>query len=172
MKITPAFTRLNPKAGKPVKFGFKFPEDFILVVDTREQESLFTNRPPKGLVMVRDYLEVGDYSARGFEKGGITIERKTVPDLLNCLGNDRERFKRELEKMRGYEWKAIVVESSENDLLQHHEISLMEPESIRQSIVSINIRYRVQFYYQPVREKMERWVLDHLIKFFLVKRVG
>ena len=171
MKITPRFQK-NPKVGRPVKFGFKFPEGFIVIIDTREQLPLFIERPPKGLVMVRDYLEVGDYSARGFEKGGITIERKTVPDLLNCLGNDRDRFKRELEKMRGYEWGAIVVEGTEANLYQYHDFSLMEPESVRQSVASIEIRYHVPFYFGKTREEIERWILDRLIKFWKVKREG
>lgn len=174
MKIKPSFGK-NPKVGKPVKFTFDFPNGFISIIDTREQERgdpLFLKRPPKGLVMVRDSLKVGDYSVRGFEEGGITIERKKIPDLLNCLGNDRERFKRELIWMKEYEWKAIVIEGSEGDLYQYHDFSLMDPNSVRQSIVSINIRYGVQFYYQADRGKLERWVLDHLIKFWRVKREG
>ncbi len=121
--------------------------------------------------MVRDTLEVGDYSIRGFE-GKIAVERKTIPDLLNCLGLERERFKREIERMASFEWKAIAVEASETDLLSYHEFSLMEPESVRQQIVSINIRYEVQFYFNSKREGLERWILDHLIKFWKVKREG
>ena len=170
MRIKPIF-KSNPRAGQSFKFLFKFPEDFILVIDSREQAPLFLDHPPKGLVMVRDTLEVGDYSIRGFE-GKIAVERKTIPDLLNCLGNDRERFKRELEKLQGYEWRAIVVEGIESDLFQFHDFSLMHPESVRQSLVSINIRYGVQFYFNFKREGLERWILDHLIKFWKVKREG
>ena len=168
MKIHP-HTKLNPKAGRPVKFTYEFPKGMVLVVDTREQDALF-QKPPKGLVMVRDTLEVGDYSLRGFE-GKVTLERKTISDLLGCLGNDRERFKRELEKMRGFEFKAILVEGEEDNLHQHHDFSLMHPEAIRQSVVSIEIRHGVHFYFGK-REKLERICLDRLIKFFRVKREG
>jgi len=141
------------------------------VIDSREQLPLFINHPPKGLVMVRDTLPVGDYSIRGWENQ-ITIERKSIPDLLNCLGNNRERFKRELEKLKTYEFKAITVEGTEDELLQFHDFSLMNPNSVRQSIVSINIRYGVQFYFNSKRSSIERWILDHLIKFWRVKREG
>ena len=121
--------------------------------------------------MVRDTLPVGDYSIRGWENQ-VAVERKTISDLLGCLGNDRERFKRELEKLKVYEWKAISVEGTEDELFQFHDFSLMDPNSVRQSVVSINIRYGVQFYFNSKRLSIERWILDHLIKFFRVKREG
>jgi len=170
MKIRPK-VKFNPKAGQPVKFSFDFPSNFILIIDTREVAPLFLEHPPKGLVMVRDTLPVGDYSIRGWENQ-VAVERKTISDLLGCLGNDRERFKRELEKLKVYEWKAISVEGTEDELFQFHDFSLMDPNSVRQSVVSINIRYGVQFYFNSKRLSIERWILDHLIKFFRVKREG
>lgn len=170
MKIRPS-VKLNPKAGQTVKFTFDFPRGFILLIDSREQDALFLQHPPKDLVMKRTTLQVGDYSIDGFESQ-IAIERKTIPDLLGCLGNDRDRFKRELEKLKTYEWKAISVEGTEDELLQFHDFSLMHPNSVRQSLVSINIRHGIQFYFNPKRSGIERWILDHLIKFWRVKREG
>lgn len=141
-----------------------------MIIDSREQAPLFLDHPPKGLVMVRDTLQVGDYSIKGFE-GKIAVERKTIPDLLNCLGNDRERFKRGLEKLQRYEWKGLVVEGAESDLYQYHDFSLMHPESVRASVASIEIRYGIHFFYGK-RGDIERWTLDRLIKFWKVKREG
>jgi ERCC4-type nuclease len=173
MKIRPVTAR-NPKVGSPVKLPFVLPEGFILVIDTREsqEDPLFLPHPLKGLTIVRDTLETGDYSVRGFENQ-VAIERKKLYDLLKCLGQERDRFRKEMDRLKGFEWKAVVVESTEDSLLyQHHDFSLMDPNSVRASIVSINIRFGIQFYYQPEREKLERWILDHLIKFFNVKRLG
>jgi len=66
MKIHPR-VKLNPKAGQTVKFTFDFPKGFIVVIDTREQSPLFTGLLLRGLLVVRDTLDVGDYSIRGFE---------------------------------------------------------------------------------------------------------
>lgn len=170
MKIRP-LTKRNPKAGQSIKFTFDFPKGFILVIDSREQLPLFTQSLPKGLVVVRDTLDVGDYSIRGFERQ-IAIERKTISDLLGCLTHDRDRFKRELEKLIVYEWKAICLEGTEDELLQFNDFSLIHPNSTRQSIVSINIRYKIQFYFNSKRSNIERWILDHLIKFYRIKREG
>ncbi len=168
MKIHPRI-KLNPKAGQVFDFKFSFPKGFVVVIDTREQTPLFTQSLQKGLMIVRDTLDVGDYSIRGFEHQ-IAVERKTIPDLLNCLGNDRERFKRELEKLKPLEWRVITVEGTEDELLQFHDFSLIHPETTRQSIVSINIRYGIQFYFSSKRSTIERWVLDHFIKFYRIKR--
>lgn len=173
MKIRPITTR-NPKVGSPVHFTFSLLEDFILVVDTREsqEDPLFLPHPLKGLTIVRDTLETGDYSIRGFENQ-VAIERKKPYDLLTCLGKERDRFKREIERLKEFEWKAIVVESTEDSLLyQYHDFSLMNPNSVRQSICSIEIRFNIPFYFNPDREKLERWILDHLLKFYRVKREG
>ncbi len=171
MKIRPRI-KFNPKAGRPFTFKYSFPEGFVLIIDSNEKDDpLFLHHPPKRLTFIIDHLETGDYSVKGFENQ-ITIERKKIPDLLGCLGNDRERFKREIERMKSFEWRAIVVQGAESDLYQYHDFSQMEPESVRQQLVSINIRHNLQFYYNQNREQLERWVLDHLLKFFRVKREG
>jgi hypothetical protein len=38
-----------------------------------------------------------------------SIERKTVSDLVGCcMGENRERFERELHRLRGYWFKTVV----------------------------------------------------------------
>ena len=157
----------NTKAGKVEPVTFDIPADFCLVIDTREQSPLFT-KPPKGLLLCRDTLHVGDYSVRGFESS-ISIERKSLPDLYGSIGKGRDRFKRELETLSTYEYKALVVEGHEPDILRWQDFSQMHPNSVRHTIVSINVRLGIQVHF-ATREHLERWVLDRLIKFYLVKR--
>ena len=56
-------------------------------------------------------LQTGDYSLAGLEKI-IAIERKSLPDLLSCVGSERERFDREIQRLLAFQTKALVVESS------------------------------------------------------------
>ena len=85
MKIKPVTRSINPKVGRPVKFLFKIPEDFILVIDSNESDDpLFLPHPPKGLTMIMRKLETADYSIKGFEDK-VGVERKKIPDLLACL---------------------------------------------------------------------------------------
>ena len=42
----------------------------------------------------------------------IAIERKSLPDLLGCIGQQRERFDREVQRLLAYPCRALVVEST------------------------------------------------------------
>ena len=163
--------RIKPwkhNSGTSPKFEHQFPEGFVLVIDTREQDQLF-KRPLKGLTVVRDTLDAGDYSVRGFERM-VAVERKSIGDFLGSIGNGRERFKKELEKLAGYERKWIAVEATHDECLQFNEHSQMHPNAVRQTIASIEIRYGIPFYFQSSRHVMERHILDLFTKFYKVKR--
>jgi ERCC4-type nuclease len=56
-------------------------------------------------------LATGDYSVAGLEHV-IAIERKSLPDLLGCIGQERERFDREIMRLLAYQVRALVVEST------------------------------------------------------------
>ncbi|WP_241160230.1 hypothetical protein [Desulfovibrio sp. ZJ369] len=47
--------------------------------------------------MVAGSLTVGDYSLEGLTDK-VAVERKELPDLVQCLGRERERFERELQR--------------------------------------------------------------------------
>jgi ERCC4-type nuclease len=48
---------------------------------------------------------------------GAVVERKTVPDLLGCMGKGRDRFERELKRSRYLGRLLIVVEGTLADVL-------------------------------------------------------
>ena len=83
------------------------PEHITCVIDSREQT-------PSDLAPLRSErrtLATGDYTLAGLEHV-VAIERKSLPDLLGCVGRDRGRFDREVQRMLGYPVRALVVESS------------------------------------------------------------
>jgi DNA excision repair protein ERCC-4 len=92
-----------------------------ILVDTREQRPLFAASDPDSTIRSeRATLATGDYSIRVEDqdlRDRVTIERKSALDLLGCLGHDRERFVRELERLKEFPFKAIVVESTLRELL-------------------------------------------------------
>lgn len=83
------------------------PENVIAIVDTREQTPLDLHP----LAVQTGTLTTGDYSVRGLESE-IAIERKSLPDLLGCVGQHRERFEKEIQRLLAYPCRAIVVEST------------------------------------------------------------
>jgi DNA excision repair protein ERCC-4 len=90
---------VNPKVLRP--------EWVTAVVDTREQRPLELTP----LQIVQDTLETGDYAIRGLEHVA-RIERKSLEDLVACVGRDRERFDREVQRLLAFPVRVLVVEST------------------------------------------------------------
>jgi ERCC4-type nuclease len=88
------------------------PEKITAIIDTREQRPVELEMKP-GTILKSETgtLYSGDYSVKGLEKI-ISIERKSLDDLMGCIGRDRERFEREILRLRGCEVRGIVVEST------------------------------------------------------------
>nr|BDD44335.1 hypothetical protein 11 [Desulfobacterales bacterium] len=159
MAISPG----RPYRPKP----FCIPKDFILVVDTREQKPLFTS--VDGLSVCREALQHGDYSIKGFEDR-FTIERKQVSDFYSYIGRERHRTIKKLEKLSQLDFAGMVIESSADDLMVPPIYSRVSPESARQFLVSVNVRYGIHVYCDRCRVSLERWVLDRAIKFYRLQR--
>lgn len=81
------------------------PEWVTVVVDTREQRPL--DLTP--LQIAQDTLETGDYAIRGLEHVA-RIERKSLEDLVACVGRERDRFEREVERLLAFPVRVMVVE--------------------------------------------------------------
>lgn len=87
------------------------PSDIVAVIDTREKLKLDLSP----LRVVAGTLDTGDYSVQGLEHL-VAIERKSIPDLVACVGRERPRFDRECQRLLSYPTRAIVVEGSWRDL--------------------------------------------------------
>jgi ERCC4-type nuclease len=87
------------------------PEAVTAIIDTREQLPLDLSP----LQSVAGTLTTGDYSVRGLETI-VAVERKELGDLLGCIGQERERFDREIMRLLAYPTRALVVEATWADL--------------------------------------------------------
>jgi len=143
------------------------PDGFIMVVDTREQKPLFKPKP----WIVEAGLNSGDYSIQGFETV-ITIERKSIPDLLGTLGKGRIRFEKELNRMSEYKWKGLLIEGLENDVYQPNDFSSMHPNSIYHSLAAIETKWGMCIYYAKDKKHARWWVLSRLCKLYKYLRQG
>lgn len=139
--------------------------------DTREQTPFpFTEYPCE---VIPHALPEGDYSV-AFQQpdgsfmsipNGITIERKTLSDLVGCLTKGRERFEAELARMKPYESCAVVVESPFTALMQGRYPSEMKPYAAVQSVLSLTQKYRVPFIWGESRRQAE-FITFHLLRHF------
>ena len=88
-------------------------KDFTIIVDTREQKPwLFEDH-----IVANKKLDTGDYSLEGFEHL-FTIERKR--SVSEIAGNISERrFDNELDRMRDFKHKFILLEFNLSDVLSY-----------------------------------------------------
>lgn len=101
------------------------PEEIVAVIDTREQ--LPYDLAP--LRAVRKTLHTGDYSLLGYEDE-ICIERKSFDDYIGVIGQSRERWERQIERMLEFRVKAIIVEATWKDLENGSHRSKVHPNAI------------------------------------------
>jgi DNA excision repair protein ERCC-4 len=106
-------------------------ESITAIVDTREQTpwDLDPMRTQSGT------LSVGDYSVAGLESI-IAIERKSLADFVGCCGGERERFQRELDRLRGWPCHSVIIEASWADLAAGRWTSRLTSRQVQASFVS------------------------------------
>lgn len=113
--------------------------NIIIQIDKREKKPLIIDGYECELVT----LPVGDYGIKGFSdwnNPGLIIERKSVVDLAQSLGRGRERFKREIQKMRAFRSAWILIEGPRNEVELGLYESRINPKSILASLDAIAVR--------------------------------
>lgn len=89
----------------------------VLIADTREQRPYVFDRERHNVEVVVETLKTGDYTARGAEHF-IRIERKgSISDLAACVGKERERFERELERLLEFPRRFLLMEFTMQQML-------------------------------------------------------
>jgi len=95
--------------------------DYTVVRDTREQHGYFYKKFNTCKGTVTRKLDTGDYTILGMEDK-ICIERKaSVEELALNLGKNKFTFLNEIERMRDYPHKFLVLEFTMEDLLKFPE---------------------------------------------------
>lgn len=126
-----------------------------VIVDSREQAPFAFSGPRyEGLTVEVGTLAVGDYSLAGLTDK-VAVERKSLPDLVACLGRERERFERELQRGAALDAFAVVVEASWADLAGGQYRSKIKPHAARQSALAFAGRYRLPFLFAGSRAAAE-----------------
>lgn len=135
--------------------GTKTPSDepltvpFTVVIDTREQRPFefagLTSdarhgRRPLVVPTTVGTLGQGDYSLVGLSDT-VAVERKSHADLVGTLSQGRERFERELERLAGLLWAAVVVEADWAQVLAGHDRSRLNPKTVHRSVIAWQQRY-------------------------------
>ncbi|MFQ5647332.1 MAG: ERCC4 domain-containing protein [bacterium] len=105
----------------------------VILIDSREQRPWAFN---KRVCTDTASLPAGDYSLKGFELQ-VAVERKSFEDLVNTVVHERERFGRELAKLKVYRYSWIVVEGSIEDIVSGSYRSRITPQSLLGIVTSL-----------------------------------
>ena len=133
-----------------------------IVVDTREQTPWSFD--PDRVDTVVGTLRTGDYSLAG-HTDDVAIERKSLDDLVGSLIQGRERFERELERLRTFTLRAVIVEGSYLDIASHRYVSRAHPSAVFGSICCLHVDFSVPFLLADTRAIGARVAQRMLIRY-------
>lgn len=113
------------------------------------------------------HLPTGDYTIDGMESR-VAVERKSADDLFATLGQHRERFERELERLSTMEFAAVVIEAEWSEILGAPPIrSELNPKTVIRSVMAWQVRWpRIAWWTVPGREVAEHVTFRLLDRFF------
>ena len=142
-----------------------------IIIDTREQEGHFYSfdRFPNWIAGTRRAaLKVGDYTLDGREDE-ITVERKTLEDLVSTLTVNRKTFIRACQRMERLKRKIIVIESTMACLKSPYMYSDAHPNSIFGTLVAIQERFGIFPVFAATRELAEEYTASTLVKYHTLR---
>lgn len=143
---------------------------FTVVIDTREQLPWAFDTIPAdahqggagaGYIVVPKVVEAlgaGDYSIVGYETR-VAVERKSLADCFSTIGQGRDRFERELARLAGMDFAAVIVEEELSTILTNPPAySQLSPKTITRSVQAWQQRYpRVHWMFLPGRRAGMLW---------------
>jgi DNA excision repair protein ERCC-4 len=129
----------------------------VIVVDSREQTPLTFKR----LQAIRGTLTTGDYSIAGLTEL-FAVERKSTSDLASCCcGSNRQRFERELHRLRGFRFKRLLIVGSRTEIERGTYRSNVRPRSVLASLSAWEMRFDIPTAFEPdpeaAAQRVESW---------------
>jgi ERCC4-type nuclease len=145
----------------------------VVLVDTREQSPFDFTRFPNWIAdQKKRKLTVGDYSVQGMEDL-LTIERKSLSDLITTLMQQRPRFFNLCEKMTKYRWRALFVEASYEDIKSPYgDYTQAHPNAVSGTLDALEAKFGIPVVYTSqyqalAEEKAASWLSKHFTYWYL-----
>jgi ERCC4-type nuclease len=171
--VQPTSSRLIVKRGGKAITG-TIPKPAVLI-DTREQLPFTFEGFGNWIASARRAtLPTGDYSVEGMETL-LTLERKSLFDLVGTLMHNRDRFFAECERMTEFKWKAILVEASYEDIKSPYtqsEFVKAHPNGVIGSLDAVEAKFGIPVIFTSqnralAEEKAASWLSKHFTYWWL-----
>lgn len=151
----------------------------VVLVDTREKQPLplFANHPNWIAGERRMALKTGDYAVEEME-GTLSLERKSLADIVACTVTYRERFLASCARLARIRWKAILIEATFEDIKGGFEPfdipSGVHPNAVIGTLDAIEAKFGIPIIYtSTVRrlatERAASWLSKHFTYWWLEK---
>lgn len=126
-----------------------------IVIDNQEKLPLVFDQ--SACNVVTGDLWLADYSIIGRETAW-AIERKSLADYVGSITAGRDRFFRELDELRGYEFKRIIVEADACDVTLMHYRSSVHPNSVWGTTYKIEVDFGIPVIFCGDHDQSAKWV--------------
>jgi DNA excision repair protein ERCC-4 len=129
----------------------------VIAVDSREQDRLQFTRLESRVVS----LVTGDYGLLACPTAA-ALERKSIPDLEASVSSDRDRFERELLRMKAYPFRRLIIVGSRGEIEIGRYRSKMSPKAVLHTLSAFEVRYDLPICHFPDAEaaalQVESWL--------------
>ena len=136
----------------------------VVLLDRREQAP----PPIKAYRVEWVTLPVGEIGIKGFSdwvNPAFIIERKSLADLTGSLGRGRERFMREIEKLKQFGFRALVIEATKAQVAAGAYRSTISPASVLSTLDALAVRANLHLFWCEDSEGCARQV-ESLVRQF------
>ncbi len=150
-------------------------KDFTIIIDSREKRPFLIDKEGdpnfENMSVTWGYLPTGDYSIVGMHEPecshSITIERKSLADLFQSAGKNRDRFEREFERMSKFDHASLVIEQDYRAFFfDPPQLSHMSPKSVFRTLLAWGQRYNIHIFPSPNRSFAEKYTYLALKRFW------
>lgn len=149
------------RAGKPIRI----PKPTI-VIDSQEHMGYKFERFTNWFAgTIRKRLRVGDYTLQDMEEE-VVVERKTLPDLVNSIIQDRKDFIEKCESLSKFGKKCLVIEGSLSSVKTPYEDSQAHPNAVLGSLLAAQERWEIPVYFLDDFLLAEEFVAGMLSKYY------
>jgi len=139
-----------------------------IIVDTREKSPHKYKKTKDNNGYKIQKLDVGDYSLEGFEDYVIVERKNGIDELVNCFGNERGRFMRELDNLADVPYRYIVVEESLGRVFGKRRFSRMAPKCFLSNVFSVIVKREIPVFFCKDRSEAHAHIYWLLYKAYSV----
>jgi len=146
-----------------------------IIRDSRERDGYNFRKTVSCAGMKVKKLDYGDYTLEGLEDYVIIERKNSIDELCSCLGKQRDRFMRELDRMDHVKYKFIIVEGYWSDIYKRHRFTRMHPNAILGNLFSIMMRRGIHIIFGGTKKRAQqfvRWILRKAYKYWLEDQNG